>query len=808
MSIVFSFEIGTERRVYTSDDMPLSLGGAACHLALPGLSEEGPVAFLGHDGGELFIQPSEDRSTSEPVTCNGIPLAASRWLGDRDEVGVGSHRLRCEISSDAVRLVLVQKASREVKPRGAVVSGAPQTSVSGRAITPTDFKPRWQSPPARSRFRIRSRSLLMIAAVVLLAAGAFFVLTARAVRIETSPTAEQLDVRGSWLTPKFGDSYLLRPGSYTVTAEVEGYRSLSETLEVNSDTPSVVGFVFEPLGGLLTIISSPVDGAEIIIDGEAAGTTPAYEIELGAGKHMVEVAAPLHLPYQTTVVFEPGEPPRELAAELVPNWAPLTVATVPANATVFLNGTAVGSTPLEHRVDAGEFLLELRRQGFKNFSRAGRAIVGEAVDLGLIRLVPVDGRLAVASEPTGATVTINGVFRGTAPLELDLTPDNTYQVTVSMAGRSTFATAVEIFSGRRSDVRAELEMLSGEVAVTSQPPGAQLLIDGVPSGTTDQILDLEARPHQIEIRLDGYVPYRTSLTPEPGLPQAVHAVLKEEGPAGLPANIKSPQGLELALVGPGRFTMGAARREPGRRANEVLREVELTQAFYLAVREVTNKEFREFRSGHRSGSVRNFNLEIDHHPVVNITWNDAAKYCNWLSERAGLPQVYVERGGTMVARTPLPSGFRLPTEAEWAWAARYPDAADARKYAWGDSLPVPVGAGNYGDSTGSSVLGGAIPGYRDNHGATAPAGSYQPNPLGLYNLGGNVSEWMHDVYAVTPSPPNELARDPVGPSEGAYHVIRGSSWMDTNTTELRLSYRDYGDSARPDLGFRIARSAQ
>jgi formylglycine-generating enzyme required for sulfatase activity len=273
----------------------------------------------------------------------------------------------------------------------------------------------------------------------------------------------------------------------------------------------------------------------------------------------------------------------------------------------------------------------------------------------------------------------------------------------------------------------------------------------------------------------------------------------------MPAILKSPQGAELGLVGPGRFTMGAARREPGRRANEVLHEVELTRPYYLGAREVTNKEFREFRSGHRSGSVGNYSLEIDHHPVVNITWNDAAKYCNWLSERAGLPPVYVERGGSMVARNPIPQGFRLPSEAEWAWAARYPDSGSARKYAWGDSLPVPPNAGNYGDSTGASVLGDAIPGYSDNYGATAPAGSFEANPLGLYNLGDNVSEWMHDVYAVTPSPPGELARDPVGPSEGAYHVIRGSSWMDTNTTELRLSYRDYGDTARPDLGFRIAR---
>jgi formylglycine-generating enzyme required for sulfatase activity len=805
MSFVLSVEIGDERRVYTSDDMPLSVGGADCHLALPGLSDEGPVAFLGHDRGELFIQPHEERPTTDPVICNGIHVTASRWLGDRDEIGVGRHRLRCEVSGLSIRLALVQSAPSRLDLPGSDVSQPQQSSAADRLITPTDFIPRWESPPTRSRFSVRPRSLVMMAAVALLAAGAWFVLTARAVRVETSPAADHLEIQGSWLTPKFGDSYLLHPGSYTVAAELEGYRSLSQTLEVNGDTPSVVGYVFEPLGGLLTVISSPVGGAEITIDGEVSGATPAYEIELGAGEHTVEILAPLHLPYRTTIIFEPGDPPRELAAALVPNWAPLTVATFPANAAVFLDGTAVGSTPLDHRVEAGERLLEISRQGFKPWSRRFNITAGEALDIGLVRLAPVDGRLAVASNPPGATVTVNGVFRGTAPLELDLAPGDTYEVTVSMAGRRTFATAVEISSGRRSEVRAGLEMLSGEVAVTSLPPGAQLLIDGVPSGSTDQTLELEARLHQIEIRLDGYLPYRTTLTPEPGLPQAVHAVLKEEGPAGLPAILKSPQGAELGLVGPGRFTMGAARREPGRRANEVLHEVELTRPYYLGAREVTNKEFREFRSGHRSGSVGNYSLEIDHHPVVNITWNDAAKYCNWLSERAGLPPVYVERGGSMVARNPIPQGFRLPSEAEWAWAARYPDSGSARKYAWGDSLPVPPNAGNYGDSTGASVLGGAIPGYSDNYGATAPAGSFEANPLGLYNLGDNVSEWMHDVYAVTPSPPGELARDPVGPSEGAYHVIRGSSWMDTNTTELRLSYRDYGDTARPDLGFRIAR---
>ena len=808
MSILVTIEVGKERHVYSGEDLPLSVGGAACHVVLPGIEDDGPVAYLGQERGELFIQPSEDVVTAAPMTCNGVPLTASRWLGDSDEIGVGRHRLRCKITGETVRLTLIQPATRrEVDPVAGVSPPSP-IAAPEQAITPTDFRPRWQSPPRRSRFRVRPRSLVLMAAIALLAAGAWFVLTARAVRVETNPTAESLEIRGGWLTPKIGGSYLLRPGSYTVAAELAGYRSLSAPLEIDRNTPSAVAFKLEPLGGLLTITSQPVDGAEITIDGTSFGSTPAHDIELGAGEHTVEVRAPLHLPYPATIIFEPGDPPRELAVELVPNWAPVTVTTSPAGATVTLEGTVLGSTPLQHRVEAGDRVLEIRRRGFKPQSSHLRVTAGETVDLGVVELVPEDGRLSVASDPTGASVTVNGVFRGTAPLELDLAPSAKYEVKVSAAGHATFTTEVEISSGQRSEVLAQLEMLIGEVRFISLPPRAELLIDGVPSGTTGRTVELEARPHQIEVRHEGYVPFHTILTPEPGLPQTVQAKLKEAGPAGLPASINNPQGVELVLVGPGRFTVGAARREPGRRANEVLREVEITSPFYLSVREVTNREFREFRSEHRSGSVGTFNLEIDHHPVVNVTWNDAAKYCNWLSAQAGLPPVYVETRGAMVARTPFPLGFRLPTEAEWAWATRYPDSANARKYGWGDSLPVPADAGNYGDTAGASVLGGAIPGYSDNFGATAPSGSFPPNPLGLFNLGGNVSEWVNDIYAVTPSPPNEVARDPTGPSEGAYHVIRGGSWMDTNLTELRLSYRDYGDRARPDLGFRIARSAQ
>ena len=288
----------------------------------------------------------------------------------------------------------------------------------------------------------------------------------------------------------------------------------------------------------------------------------------------------------------------------------------------------------------------------------------------------------------------------------------------------------------------------------------------------------------------------------------MRATLKPAGAAGLPQTISSPQGMELVLISPGRLTMGASRREPGRRANEVLREVEITKPFYLAIREVSNSDYREFASGHLSGAYGGHNLEIDHHPVVNVSWENAARYCNWLSEKAGLPPVYVERAGTLVPRRPLPIGYRLPTEAEWAWAARYAGSTSPKKYAWGETLPVPPGAGNYGDASAEAALHAAVPGYQDGYPATAPAGSFTANPLGLYNLGGNVAEWVQDFYTFTPSPPGVVEKDPMGPPSGAQHVIRGASWMDTAVTELRLTYRDGGDQPRPDLGFRIARSAE
>ena len=133
---------------------------------------------------------------------------------------------------------------------------------------------------------------------------------------------------------------------------------------------------------------------------------------------------------------------------------------------------------------------------------------------------------------------------------------------------------------------------------------------------------------------------------------------------------------------------------------------------------------------------------------------------------------------------------------------RFAAGKAAPRYAWGDQLPPPKGAGNFADVAARSVARNVLDDYDDGWTASAPVGSFGANPMGLFDIGGNVAEWVHDYYEV-PSP--ALKTDPLGPLTGDYHVVRGSSWMHGTVTELRLSYRDYSKEARPDLGFRIAR---
>ena len=254
------------------------------------------------------------------------------------------------------------------------------------------------------------------------------------------------------------------------------------------------------------------------------------------------------------------------------------------------------------------------------------------------------------------------------------------------------------------------------------------------------------------------------------------------------------------------FNLGSSRREPGRRSNETLRPVGLQRMFYLQTTEVTNAQFRRFQADHNSGFVKGNSLNKEQQPAVELSWQQAASFCNWLSVREGLQPFYREDRGIIIGHDPTSTGYRLPTEAEWAWAARA-DGEQWLRFPWGENYPPEELVENYADISSAYVTGRIVNGYNDGFVASAPVASFPANHNGLHDIGGNVAEWIHDVYTI-PTADSPLTTDPLGAQKGDNYVIRGASWSLARLPELRLAYRDYGQAGRDDVGFRIARYAE
>jgi len=356
-----------------------------------------------------------------------------------------------------------------------------------------------------------------------------------------------------------------------------------------------------------------------------------------------------------------------------------------------------------------------------------------------------------------------------------------------------------------------LEPQFGDVEIASTPAGAEVWIDGERRGNAPTTLRLTAVSHAIELRREGFATERVEVTPRPGFPQKVEralAALNVQSGSGFAAALKTSQGKSLVLVPAGQFTMGSSRREAGRRSNEVLRPVRVTHAFYLGTHEVTNAEFREFKPTHDSGMFGGQSLNGDDQPVVNVSWNDVAQFLNWLSIKDGLQPVYEEKTGVWAPVRPLRNGYRLPTEAEWEWAARFAGRDSALLYPWGDGLPPPDRFANLGDVAASDILPTTLVTYDDGFPVAAPVGSFAPNGVGIHDLGGNAAEWVQDFYAIDAVESADREDDPLGPEVGRFHVVRGPSWRSATVTDLRVAARAYAVDAREDLGFRIARSLQ
>lgn len=797
-------DVEGERRI-DAGSLPLRVGtGTDCQLRLPGPGG-GPVMLLDLLDGAPFVQPF---GRDDSMQINGQPLVASRRLADKDLLQFFGSRIRVSAADDRLILHVELEDSAYVTQPPELSDDAEQAD--DESIAPTAFRRAAQTHAAAEESH---RSPLKIAIGVglgTLAVLSYLLFSSASIQVEVYPAEpDDISISGGWFKLPIGDRTLLRRGEHTVTVEKQGYYDVNQSFVVGDEASKTIEIRMRRLPGRLTVVTNPPVDAVVSIDNSVLGKAPYGPVELQPGEHSVSVRAERFLPFGDVVSVRGLGLHEELYVQLIPRWSNVEVVSEPAGATIFSGDQRIGETPATVEILEGTHQISVIHEGFQAWD--GTVVAKPNTDqvLPLIQLVPANAKLLVRSIPRAANVTVDGRYRGQSPITLALSPGVDYKIGLSKAGYGATSRNVRLQAAASDSITVDLSARAGSLTVNVYPADATVYVDGRERGSGATTLRLSSAPHRVEVRKSGYESWSRTITPRPGYPQTVSARLRslaaiEQEKIQLTVNTVDDQ--LMRRVEPGTFTLGSSRSEQGRRANEVLVPVTLTRPFLIGVREVTNGEFAKFRTGHDSGSDIHPSMAGGKNPVANVTWSDAVQYCNWLSAREGLKPAYEEKFGEWVIIRPLTNGYRLPTEAEWAWAIRFAGSAGVQKFSWGNEMSPTRDSGNYADKSAIDLVPSILPRYNDGFASTAPAGKFKPNAIGIHDGGGNVAEWVNDIYSVpTPGIKTPIV-DPMGPETGKSHVIRGSSWRHSGILELRLSYRDSGTDARPDVGFRIART--
>ncbi len=797
---------GQERR-FTADDLPVSIGGDVnSEIRLHGVSGSVQIGLL---DGRFFIQPARE---TRNLRVEGELVAGSRWIENGETIALDTARLSCSLSGDQLRLEISGVVTGgDTAPPDLEELAREGADLDEVEIKPVAFRPSGGQKPRTLRARPSRRHLAVGGAFVLLAGLAWFAFTAKSVELIVEPAPDTVGLPGTLLKIRMGDRLLLSAGSHRVVATLAGYYPLDIEINVGLAPDQTIELEMIRLPGLVTLTTEPDVAAEVRVDGERVGTTPLTDAEITTGRHQIEFVAERFLAEVRELDVIGGGERQHLVAELTPNWAPITLSSDPAGAEVLVDGTVAGATPLVMELGAGERRVEVRLRGYNAWADVVSVFANQPQTLPLVELTEADGRVELITEPAGAAVSVNGEYRGRTPLTLRLAPGRQHRLTVTRSGYDSIQQELSVVADSGRTLRLTMTARLGVVEIRSEPADAEIWVDGEQHGVTPNELTLSALSHQIEIRLAGFALQVREVTPRPGFRQILDVTLEELNTStgsGYAKEVQTGLGQVLTLVPSGDFRMGSSRREQGRRSNEILRDVSISEAFYLGVREVSNAEFRAFRAEHDSGSFNGESLNEDDQPVVRVTWSDVAEFMYWLSIRDGFQPAYEEINGVWAAVKPLRNGYRLPTEAEWAWAARFAGQEESMTYPWGSTLPPPDRSGNFADVSAAMLLPSTLVIYNDSFPVSAPPGNFPPNAVGVYDLGGNVAEWVLDFWAIGSPQTDTVAVDPLGPEQGRFHVIRGSSWRSVTVTELRLAYRNYSADSREDIGFRIARNLE
>ena len=535
---------------------------------------------------------------------------------------------------------------------------------------------------------------------------------------------------------------------------------------------------------------------QITVDGKTYDITNKKPVPLSAGKHRVKIAKRGYRTIEKEISVDKDHVLFNFTLREV-DLLPVTINSTPSGAQIFIDGMQRGLTSKALNLFPGTYNLRLILSGYVPFERTIEVKENQANRFDFT-LQKDAGTLVLDVTPANAKILINKEdYSGKARIEL---APGLYRIEIRADGYYPQSENITIARGRTLRKNYVLKQKTGKLNFAVSPAEAKVTLkrNGQVVKTwqgANYLKNLPVGDYTIEISAAGYAVQTKSLKIKEHKKTNLDVSLKKGITSGW--SIIDTLEIKWVWVEGGTFNMGCTGEQSDCYGDEKPVHTVYVDGFYMSNYEVTVAQFAQFikETGYTTDAEKhgyswiwdgdwatrngvNWKCDVKgdirpkseyNHPVIHVSWYDAVAFCKWLSKKTGIT-------------------IRMPTEAEWEYAARGGQKSRGYKYA-GSNNPDEVAwyDGNSGEKT-------------------HPVGQKRPNELGLYDMSGNVWEWCWDWYDsnyYSKSPRN----NPKGPSGGSLRVDRGGDWS-LFAWDVRVADRDSSDPSYSghNLGFRLLRT--
>tara|TARA_B100000941_G_scaffold290856_1_gene275276 strand:- start:4105 stop:5982 length:1878 start_codon:yes stop_codon:yes gene_type:complete len=466
----------------------------------------------------------------------------------------------------------------------------------------------------------------------------------------------------------------------------------------------------------------------------------------------------------------------------------LVINSEPNQASVFLNNVEVGVTPLSVNLNTTSNNILIKKSEYKD-NNIDYIVKNNNSDQIIIKLIEDEDLINIKSIPSQASLFFNENYIGISPLKFKIQDKGILKIK-----KYGYVDDIINITKDTKELNIALTEDLSEVFISSDPPSDVFLNDEY-IGKTPFTKKIQKIKHKISFKSKGFRTLNESFEPTKDKQNITKKLLTVKEASLLENKKYSRTSIdgEIILFEPGSFLMGSSKIESRRDINEIMRSVKITKHFYISKNLITEEQYSLFKRSSKS------NL-----PINNISWIDAAKFCNWLSSKEGFENFYEIKNDQIISFNMDSKGYRLPTEAEWEYVAKS-NTPEKYIYSWGSDRKINKLVGNIADVSTQGILSNFIDDYDDGYDERSPVGSFRSNQNDINDLTGNLSEWVNDFYSVEFVQQSKVFQDYIGPLAGTSHVIKGSNYYSSTPLQLGLSYRTYGNEPNNLVGFRIAR---